>query len=168
MIDYMFHSQFTMVTNYFGPRDNTVEDTECSIQADLTEDADVRGEAMRVMRGEADGDVIRLENLKKIYRAPEGVPKVAVRSLSFGVKVGDCFGFLGVNGAGKTSTLNMLTGVTMPSSGTAYVEGHDIVKEQRQVRRLMGYCPQHDALLDRLTVQDHLQLFGQLKGIPFA
>jgi len=73
---------------------------------------------------------------------------------------------LGINGAGKTSTLNMLTGAILPTGGTASLGGFDIVREQWQVRRLLGYCPQHDALLDRLTVLEHLLLFGRIKGTP--
>jgi ATP-binding cassette subfamily A (ABC1) protein 3 len=57
-------------------------------------------------------------------------------------------------GAGKTSTLNMLTGAVLPSSGAAWIGGHDILKEQAAVRRLIGYCPQHDALLDLLSVRE--------------
>ncbi|CAE7225327.1 ABCA1 [Symbiodinium microadriaticum] len=68
--------------------------------------------------------------------------------------------------AGKTSTLNMLTGAVLPSAGSAFLGGFDVVQEQRKVRRLLGFCPQHDALLDRLTVREHLELFGRIKGIP--
>ncbi|CAE6916237.1 ABCA1 [Symbiodinium natans] len=68
--------------------------------------------------------------------------------------------------AGKTSTLNMLTGAVLPSGGQAFLGGYDVVQEQRKVRRLLGFCPQHDALLDRLTVREHLELFGRIKGIP--
>ena len=80
--------------------------------------------------------------------------------MSLGIKRGECLGYLGINGAGKTSTLKMLTGEVLPSSGHAYMNGLDILKHQTEVRRLIGYCPQHDALLDRLTVREHLELFG--------
>eukprot|EP00434_Breviolum_minutum_P010201 symbB.v1.2.009002.t1/scaffold565.1/size187815/15 len=60
----------------------------------------------------------------------------------------------------------MLTGAILPSAGKAFLGGFDVVKEQWKVRRLLGYCPQHDALLDRLTVREHLELFGRIKGIP--
>ncbi|CAE6922421.1 ABCA1 [Symbiodinium sp. KB8] len=60
----------------------------------------------------------------------------------------------------------MLTGAVLPSAGSAFLGGFDVVQEQRKVRRLLGFCPQHDALLDRLTVREHLELFGRIKGIP--
>lgn len=75
--------------------------------------------------------------------------KVAVRSLTIGLPKGDCFGFLGINGAGKTSTLNILTGAQLPTSGEAWLGSKNIMTEQKDVRRLIGYCPQHDALLNR-------------------
>ena len=60
----------------------------------------------------------------------------------------------------------MLSGEVLPSSGTATLEGLDILLEQSRVRRMIGYCPQFDALLDLLTVREHLELFGRLKGVP--
>ena len=104
-----------------------------------------------------------LLGLRKVYQASSGA-KVAVRNLSFGLSKGQCFGFLGINGAGKTSTLNMLTGAVLPSSGDAWLAGKHILTEQKEVRRLIGYCPQHDALLDLLSVREHLELFGRIKG----
>jgi len=58
------------------------------------------------------------------------------------VQHGECFGFLGINGAGKTTVLSMLTGELVPSQGTAYLEGLNIMTQQKQLRRLLGYCPQ--------------------------
>ncbi|KUF93745.1 Small subunit processome component 20 [Phytophthora nicotianae] len=92
--------------------------------------------------------------------------KVAVRDLSFGLKRGECFGFLGINGAGKSTTMKMLTGDVPPSCGTATLGGFNILTEQIEVRRQIGYCPQFDALFDLLTVREHLELFGAIKGVP--
>jgi ABC-type multidrug transport system ATPase subunit len=100
--------------------------------------------------------------LRKVYAGG----KVAVRGLSYGVPVGEVFGFLGINGAGKTSTLEMLTGARLPSSGTALLAGYDILAQQPQVRRLLGYCPQWDALLELLTSREHLELYARIKGVP--
>jgi ATP-binding cassette subfamily A (ABC1) protein 3 len=94
--------------------------------------------------------------------------KVAVADLSFGVPAGECFGFLGINGAGKTSTLKILTGDEGPTAGTVLVGGHNAATEPHAVRHLLGYCPQFDALLELLTVREHLELYSGLKGIPPA
>ncbi|KAG1690889.1 hypothetical protein DVH05_027491 [Phytophthora capsici] len=127
-------------------------------------DEDVQKEADRVARGEADGEAVKLVGLRKVY--PGG--KIAVRNLSFGLKRGECFGFLGINGAGKTTTMKMLTGDVQPSHGTATLGGFDILSQQIEVRRQIGYCPQFDALFDLLSVREHLELFGAIKGIPQA
>ncbi|TMW59991.1 hypothetical protein Poli38472_000033 [Pythium oligandrum] len=127
------------------------------------EDTDVVAEAKRVATGQADGDMIMLQNLRKVY--PNG-DKVAVKNLSFGLKRGECFGFLGINGAGKTTTMKMLTGDIVPTSGSATLAGFDILSQQIDVRREIGYCPQFDALIDLLSVREHLELFAQIKGVP--
>jgi ABC-type multidrug transport system ATPase subunit len=133
------------------------------------EDEDVVAETQRVQSGDADGDVIRLHKLRKVYKGggccSSSRPKVAIRDLSFGIARGECFGFLGINGAGKTSTMNILTGNFLASSGNAWLNGLDIQNNQRAVRSQLGYCPQHDALLDLLTVKEHLFLFGRIKGV---
>ncbi|DAZ97001.1 TPA: hypothetical protein N0F65_011916 [Lagenidium giganteum] len=90
--------------------------------------------------------------------------KVAVKDLSFGLKKGECFGFLGINGAGKTTTMKMLTGDIVPTSGGATLGGFDILTQQLDVRREIGYCPQFDALIDLLSVRGHLELFARIKG----
>ena len=71
-------------------------------------------------------------------------------------------------GAGKTTSLKCLSGDVLPTSGTATVSGYDILTQQPQVRRLLGYCPQFDALLELLTVREHLELFAAIKRIPTA
>lgn len=128
----------------------------------VQEEDDVAEERRRVESGEADSDLVKLDGLRKVYKGG----KVAVRDLKLGLKKGECFGYLGINGAGKTSTLKMLTGDILPSKGTAYLNGLDIMSQQLEIRRLIGYCPQFDALLDLLTVREHLELFGRIKGIP--
>lgn len=127
-------------------------------------DEDVAAEAARVASGAAQGDAVVLRNLRKVY--PSG--KLAVQDLSFGLPKGACFGFLGINGAGKTTTMKMLTGDLLPSSGTATLSGFDILSQQIDVRREIGYCPQFDALFDLLSVREHLELFAQLKGVQAA
>jgi ATP-binding cassette subfamily A (ABC1) protein 3 len=128
-------------------------------------DEDVAAEAQRVLNGGAMGDCVQLNGLRKVYSSANG-PKIAVRNLSFGIPEGECFGFLGINGAGKTTTLSILSGDIAPTCGVAYINGLNIKTEQMEVRRLIGYCPQHDALLDLLTVYEHLELYASIKGVP--
>lgn len=92
--------------------------------------------------------------------------KVAVDSLTFSVQEGECFGFLGTNGAGKTTTLSMLCGEESPSDGTAFIFGKDICSHPKAARKYIGYCPQFDALLEFLTVKEHLELYARIKSVP--
>lgn len=131
-------------------------------------DEDVAAEAERVASGRADDDVIVLKHLRKVYGSILGRgkdAKVAVRNLSFGIPKGECFGFLGINGAGKTTTLKMLTGDTVATRGTAALTGLDIRTSQLETRRLLGYCPQFDALCPLLTVREHLEMYARIKGV---
>jgi ATP-binding cassette subfamily A (ABC1) protein 3 len=127
-------------------------------------DEDVAIEAHRVHESygstSQSSEVVQVFELEKVY--PTG--KRAVKCLSFGLQQGECFGFLGVNGAGKTTTMKILTGDLLPTSGTATINGFDIRKERGQARDSIGYCPQFDALIDLLTVREHLELFGRFKG----
>ncbi|RHZ42926.1 hypothetical protein DYB26_014723, partial [Aphanomyces astaci] len=81
-----------------------------------------------------------MNQLRKVFK--DG--KVGVASVSLGLPKGECFGYLGINGAGKTTTMKMLTGDLVASSGSATLGGFDILAQQLDVRRLIGYCPQFD------------------------
>jgi len=126
-------------------------------------DVDVTTERFRVdtCSGTSE-DVLVVNHLRKVF----GDGKVAVEDLTFGVAEGECFGFLGVNGAGKTTTMKILTGDILPTNGTAKLVGLDILTEQSSLRRRIGYCPQFDALLELLTVREHLELYARIKCIP--
>jgi ABC-type multidrug transport system ATPase subunit len=89
-----------------------------------------------------------------------------VNDLHFSIPKNQCFGFLGVNGAGKSTTLKMLTGDEVPTQGDAYLGGLSITKDKVAVRRLMGYCPQHDAVHDLMTGEETLEFYGRLRGVP--
>jgi len=69
------------------------------------------------------------------------------------------------SGAGKTTTVSMLTGLYPPTSGDALVYGHSIVNDMPAIRDLVGVCPQHDILFEQLTVEEHLRLYGGIKGL---
>jgi ATP-binding cassette subfamily A (ABC1) protein 3 len=129
-------------------------------------DQDVLFEQERVLAGQADDSPVLLQRLRKEYLLRDNKVKVAVNNLTFGVKKGECFGFLGVNGAGKSTTLKMLTADETPSSGTARLNGFDLMQDQQKVRRSIGYCPQFDALLPNLTARETLTLYARIKGLP--
>lgn len=116
------------------------------VEEEEEEDVDVAEERRRIESGEAARDpetVLCVHGLRKVY--PGGAmrpPKVAVAGMHVSVQKGMCFGLLGVNGAGKTSTLAMLTGEVTPSAGDAWVNGHSIVDEMEQVLGLgLGLGP---------------------------
>jgi ABC-2 type transport system ATP-binding protein len=93
----------------------------------------------------------------------------AVRGVSFDVRPGELFGLLGPNGAGKTTTIKMLITLLLPTSGTARVMGHDVVRDTTQVRRLIGYVFGGDrGLYDRVSGLDNLRYFAELYGVDPA
>ncbi|KAI3949646.1 hypothetical protein MKW92_026942 [Papaver armeniacum] len=147
----------------YEPLLNSSSDTPAH---DNERDIDVQAERDRVLSGSVDKAIIYLRNLRKVYPGGRNVgPKVAVHSLTFSVQEGECFGFLGTNGAGKTTTLSMLSGEECPTDGTAYIFGSDISLHPQAARRHIGYCPQFDALLEFLTVKEHLELYARIKGV---
>jgi sodium transport system ATP-binding protein len=89
----------------------------------------------------------------------------AVRGVSFHCYAGEVFGLLGPNGAGKTTTIRMLTTVLRPTAGTAYVSGHDVVREPEEVRRLIGVLPENAGVYGRLTARDMIRYAGRLYGV---
>ncbi|XP_077866667.1 phospholipid-transporting ATPase ABCA3-like [Saccoglossus kowalevskii] len=108
-----------------------------------------------------------LKNLTKVYHSVfKSAPKPAVDTLCLAIPKGQCFGLLGINGAGKTTTFGMLTGDLDITAGTAYMDGYDIQKNRRQVQQRIGFCPQFDALIDRLTGRELLNMYARLRGIP--
>jgi sodium transport system ATP-binding protein len=91
--------------------------------------------------------------------------KLAVSNVSFTARPGEIFGLLGVNGAGKTTTLRMLSTVLTPTSGSATVQGFDVVKEPTRVRESIGFLSTSTALYGRLSGKEVLQYFGRLYGL---
>ena len=89
----------------------------------------------------------------------------AVNDISFRVRRGEIFGFLGANGAGKTTAMRMLCGLSRPSAGEATVAGFDVYRQTEQIKRHIGYMSQRFSLYDDLTVYENLRLFGGLYGL---
>ena len=89
----------------------------------------------------------------------------AVNDLNLTVREGAIFGFLGHNGAGKTTTISMLTTLILPSEGSASIGGLDVVKDNHEVRRMLGYLPENVMLYGELTAYENLKYFGELSGV---
>jgi ABC-2 type transport system ATP-binding protein len=107
--------------------------------------------------------VIRVENVTKRYGAT-----LAVDAVSFAVNPGEIVGFLGPNGAGKSTVLKMISTWLPPDSGRIEVAGHDVVKAPLQVRRSLGYLPEHNALYDGMRVDRFLRFIGRARGLDGA
>jgi len=105
--------------------------------------------------------VIEINQLTKKFNGLTAVDK-----LDISVESGEIFGFLGPNGAGKTTTINMLCTILKPTSGTAKVNGFDIVKEAVQVRKSIGLVFQEPSIDDRLTGRENLYMHANLYGVP--
>ncbi|MBR7012034.1 MAG: ABC transporter ATP-binding protein [Muribaculaceae bacterium] len=108
----------------------------------------------------SDENVIEVEHLVKAFGSFH-----AVDDISFTVKRGEIFGFLGANGAGKTTAMHMLTGLNQPTSGTGRVVGYDIRTEHEQIKKHIGYMSQKFSLYEDLTVAENIRLFGGIYGM---
>jgi ABC-2 type transport system ATP-binding protein len=93
-------------------------------------------------------------------------PVQALHDVSFHVEAGEIIGLLGPNGAGKTTMMKILTGYLLPSSGTAVVDGLDVVSDALQVQRRIGYLPENAPLYPELSVQGYLRMIADLRQIP--
>ena len=134
-------------------------------------DSDVAGESERVvteMMSLIQRDSVTMVGLHRRFGN-----FTAVESLDLSIAPGETFGLLGVNGAGKTTTFNMLTGETGISGGQAFLHGFDVTSQLRQAQKLIGYCPQFDALIGEYKLpwspaNYHLTLFlpPLLRTIP--
>lgn len=106
------------------------------------------------------GAVIEVSHLVKAFGSFH-----AVDDISFSVKKGEIFGFLGANGAGKTTAMHMLTGLNQPTSGTGTVAGFDIRTEHEQIKKHIGYMSQRFSLYEDLTVAENIRLFAGIYGM---
>ncbi|MCR9063815.1 MAG: ABC transporter ATP-binding protein [Cytophagales bacterium] len=104
--------------------------------------------------------VIHTENLTKQFG-----DFTAVDAITFDVYKGEIFGFLGANGAGKTTAMRILCGLLSPTSGEAKVAGFDVYKESEDIKKHIGYMSQKFSLYNNLTVKENIQFFGGIYGI---
>ena len=105
--------------------------------------------------------VIKTENLTKRYG-----DFIAAGNISFEVYQGEIFGFLGANGAGKTTVIRMLCGLSRPSSGNAVVAGFDVYRQAEKIKQNIGYMSQKFSLYEDLTVWENIEFFGGIYGLP--
>ena len=130
------------------------------------EDEDVQKEQERVDNEVQNGkfnDILTVHRLSKAFGQ-----LVAVRNLTFGVDYKSCFGLLGVNGAGKTTSFSMLVGEILPDKGDAYMLSGSVVlsKNVAKFQSKIGYCPQFNALLGKFTGWETLKFYAKIRGIP--
>lgn len=111
---------------------------------------------------------VKIRKLRKEFPGPSPTDPnfVAVDSLDLDIESNTVFALLGQNGAGKSTTISMLTGLLGATSGDAFIGGSSVRSEMDKVRDSLGICPQHDILIEDLTIEQHLAIFARLKGIP--
>jgi ABC-2 type transport system ATP-binding protein len=105
--------------------------------------------------------MLEVQNVSKIYGA-----RTVVDRVSFSVPKGEIVGFLGPNGAGKTTTMRIITGYVPPTSGTATVAGFDVQDEPLEVKRRIGYLPEHPPLYRDMLVRPYLEFVAAIRGVP--
>lgn len=104
--------------------------------------------------------MLLVENLVKHYGGHE-----ALKGISFHLEEGQIVGLLGQNGAGKSTTMNIITGYLSATSGDVRIQGIDLLEHPNQAKRLIGYLPEQPPLYDKMTVREYLEFVGELKGL---
>jgi len=107
--------------------------------------------------------MIVVDNVSKYYGS-----RHAVADLTFEIRAGECIGFLGLNGAGKSTTLRLLSCLLLPTSGRISVRGFDVVTHPHEIRKLIGYLPDTPPLYLEMTVREYLDFAGRLRGLEGA
>lgn len=136
------------------------------IEFKTKEDDDVLQEKQKV-KDFSSNDIknyaVVMKNISKYFKNI-----AAVNNLSLAISKYECFGLLGVNGAGKTTTFKLLTGDITNFHGNAWVNGLSLRTDKKKINKIIGYCPQFDALLDELTCKENLIIFGLTRGLTFT
>ncbi|CAF0739890.1 unnamed protein product [Brachionus calyciflorus] len=144
------------------------KNVEINVNEDKCEDEDVINEKNRVLKNlNSQDDYLKLVNLTKVYKKVlKSEKNVAVKNLSLGIRRGECFGLLGINGAGKSTTFKMITGEITPTNGDIVINGKSIFRQKEKAFENIGYCPQKNAIFPLLTAKEHLIFYARLRGIP--
>ncbi|KAF9183513.1 ATP-binding cassette sub- A member 1 [Haplosporangium sp. Z 11] len=133
------------------------DDDDVAVERNLALDADFETQA-------------RICNLQKVFQESafkkSPLDKIAVKDLCLTLQEGKLLALLGQNGAGKSTTMNMLSGLTRSTGGDALFYGLSMNSEMQEIRSMMGVCPQHDILFDDMTAEEHIQLYAGLKNVP--
>ncbi|XP_066370730.1 ABC transporter A family member 7-like [Miscanthus floridulus] len=145
---------------------NDIADKDVHIEMEKLDIIKERETVDQVLQQQTSGYAVVCDDLKKVYHGKDGNPdKFAVQGVSLALPYGECLGILGPNGAGKSSFISMMIGFVKPTSGNAFVRGLSIQNDMEKIYSSMGVCPQNDMLWETLTGREHLQFYGQLKGL---
>lgn len=136
----------------------------------IDEDQKNLAEVLPPIRGasmdEKINNLAHANELSKCYSLEGGGSVQAVRETSIGVAKDEVIGLLGPNGAGKTTMMSMMSGIETIDKGEAWINDASISTELASARKLLGLCPQFDALMGNLTAREHLQIFAKIRGVP--
>lgn len=113
------------------------------------------------MQSDSNGDAIRVIDLEKRFGAFAAVDKI-----TFSVRRGEIFGFLGANGSGKSTTIRMLCGILTPSGGAGTVAGHDIIRQPEEIKSSIGYMSQKFSLYEDLSCFENIRFYLGIYGVP--
>jgi ABC-type multidrug transport system ATPase subunit len=111
---------------------------------------------------------VRIKNMQKIYNNGCNIiskPTMGVKNISFTVNYGECFGLLGLNGAGKTTIFKAIIEEHSPTHGSLYINGLNLTKNFDNVKLMFGYCPQFDAIFPYMSVYENLEFYSRIKGV---
>lgn len=105
-------------------------------------------------------------SVKNLFKHYKGAKYISARNISFEVKEGEIFGFLGINGAGKSTTIKCITGIIPFTSGTVEICGHDLAKNPMQAKQSFGFVPDNHAVYDKLTGTEYVNYLADLYKVP--
>ncbi|TPX32073.1 hypothetical protein SmJEL517_g04789 [Synchytrium microbalum] len=155
-----------------GPEWLARQKKQSSAPPEADEDSEVAAERKAAL-DENDFPAVKIVNLRKVFgqnvfagKYSDGRGKVAVRDLCINFQEGKLLAMLGQNGAGKSTSINILCGLTKATAGDAMIFGLSVKNQMHLIRKIMGVCPQHDILFDDLTAREHIELYAGLKGVP--